>query len=327
MTSLLRALALAAIGACTALATHAQTEAATGFPSKPIHIVVPFAPGGATDVIARTVGQKLSERSGQPVVVENKAGGNGNIGASLAARAAPDGYTLLVATSSHAIKATLYRKLDYSLTRDFKGLTNMASVPLMLVVHPGLPVHSVGEFAALAKAGTQNLTYGSGGSGTAAHLAGEQFNTLVGARMVHAPYKGGAPAQADLIGGHIQAMFANLPEVMPAVQAGKLRALAVTGNARPAALPELPTFTQAGYPQIEARSWFGLFAPAATPSAVVERLSGLLAQAIAEPDVQARLKELGAEPVGNRHAAFQAFVADEVTRWGALVERSGATAD
>ena len=325
MNELLRASALAALGACALVQAHAQSPA--DFPTRPIRIVVPFAAGGATDVIARVVGQKVSDQLGQPVVVDNKAGANGNIGAVAVARAAPDGYTILMATSSHAINATLYRKLDYSLTKDFAALSNLASVPLVLVVNPGVPARSAPEFAAYAKAQGDKINFASGGTGTAAHLAGEQFNTVVGTRMLHVPYKGGALAQTDLIGGQVQAMFANLPEVLTQVQAGKLRPLAVTGKARRANLPEVPTFAESGYPQMEARSWFGLFAPAGTPAPVVARLSASIAQAVADPGVQARLKELGADPIGDRHEAFQPFVAQEVNRWGALVERSGATAD
>ncbi|MET0350992.1 MAG: tripartite tricarboxylate transporter substrate binding protein [Rhizobacter sp.] len=323
MNRLLRASALAAWGACALV--HAQP--ANDFPSRPIKIVVPFAAGGATDVIARVVGQKVADQLGQPVVVDNKAGANGNIGAVAVARAAPDGYTILMATSSHAINATLYKKLDYSLTQDFAALSNLASVPLVLVVNPGVPARNAGELASFAKAQGDKVNFASGGTGTASHLAGEQFNTLVGTRMLHVPYKGGSVAQTDLIGGQVQAMFANLPEVLSQVQAGKLRPLAITGKSRRPNLPDLPTFAEAGYPQMDARSWFGLFAPAGAPAPVVAKLSASIAQAVADPAVQARLKELGADPIGDRHEAFQPFVAQEVKRWGALVERSGASAD
>lgn len=325
MNRLLRASALAAWGACALAPAHAQD--ANDFPSRPIRIIVPFAAGGATDVIARVVGQKVSDQLGQPVVVDNRAGASGNIGAVAVARSAADGYTILMATSSHAINATLYKKLDYSLTKDFAGLSNLASVPLLMVVNPGVPARTAGEFAAFAKAQGDKVNFASGGTGTAAHLAGEQFNTLIGTRMQHVPYKGGALAQTDLIGGQVQAMFANLPEVLTQVQAGKLRPLAVTGKARRSNLPDVPTFTEAGYPQLDARSWFGLFAPAGTPAPVVAKLSASIAQAVADPAVQARLKELGADPIGDRHETFQPFVAQEVKRWGALVERSGATVD
>ena len=325
MKKILKTAVLTSLGACAF--TQALAQSTVDFPTRPIRIVVPFAAGGATDVIARVVGQKMSDQLGQPVVVDNKAGASGNIGAATVARATPDGYTILMATSSHAINATLYRKLDYSLTKDLLGLSNLASVPLLLVVNPGVPARSAAEFAAYAKAQGNTINFASGGTGTAAHLAGEKFNTLVGSRMLHVAYKGGAPAQTDLIGGQVQAMFANLPEVLAQVQAGKLKPLAVTGNTRRANLPEVPTFTEAGYAQMDARSWFGLFAPAGTPAPVVAKLSASIAQAVADPAVQARLKELGADPIGNKHDSFQPFVAQEVKRWGALVEQSGATAD
>lgn len=325
MKKILKTAVLTSLGACAF--TQALAQSTVDFPTRPIRIVVPFAAGGATDVIARVVGQKMSDQMGQPVVVDNKAGASGNIGAATVARATPDGYTILMATSSHAINATLYRKLDYSLTKDLLGLSNLASVPLLLVVNPGVPARSAAEFAAYAKAQGNTINFASGGTGTAAHLAGEKFNTLVGSRMLHVAYKGGAPAQTDLIGGQVQAMFANLPEVLAQVQAGKLKPLAVTGNTRRANLPEVPTFTEAGYAQMDARSWFGLFAPAGTPAPVVAKLSASIAQAVADPAVQARLKELGADPIGDKHESFQPFVAQEVKRWGALVEQSGATAD
>ena len=287
MKKILKTAVLTSLGACAF--TQALAQSTVDFPTRPIRIVVPFAAGGATDVIARVVGQKMSDQLGQPVVVDNKAGASGNIGAATVARATPDGYTILMATSSHAINATLYRKLDYSLTKDLLGLSNLASVPLLLVVNPGVPARSAAEFAAYAKAQGNTINFASGGTGTAAHLAGEKFNTLVGSRMLHVAYKGGAPAQTDLIGGQVQAMFANLPEVLAQVQAGKLKPLAVTGNTRRANLPEVPTFTEAGYAQMDARSWFGLFAPAGTPAPVVAILSASIAPAVADPAVQARL--------------------------------------
>lgn len=312
-----------ALAACPI--AHAQQSA--DFPNRPLRIVVPFAAGGATDVIARTVGQKLSEQLHQPVVVENKAGANGNIGATLVSRSDPDGYTLLMATSSHAINTTLYQKLDYDLTKDFVGLSNLASVPLLLVVNPSVPAKTPSELAAYAKQNGTELNYASGGTGTAAHLAGAQFSTLVGASMTHVPYKGGSPALNDVVGGRVQAMFANLPEVLAQVEAGRLRPLAVTGNVRHQALPDVPTFTESGYPQIEAKSWFGLFVPAKTPAPVVAKLSTAIANSVADPAIQKLLKELGADPIGNTSKEFQPFVAEEVTRWGTLVKQSGATAN
>ncbi|MBY4730353.1 tripartite tricarboxylate transporter substrate binding protein [Cupriavidus pauculus] len=317
----LRGLAVAAALGFTTF--HAMAD----YPDRPLRVIVPFAAGGATDVIARTVAQAMSARLGQSVVVENKAGANGNIGAVAAARSDPDGYTLLMATSSHAINASLYQKLNYSLTRDFVGLSNLASVPLLLVVNPSVPVNSASELAAYAKANAGRVNYGSGGTGTASHLAGEQFSTLAGAKMTHVAYKGGAQALNDVMGGQVQVMFANLPEVLAQVQAGKLKALAVTGNKRHAALPDVPAFSETPFPGMTARSWFGLFVPAGTPPAAIQKLSQAIVQSVADPAVRDRLKGLGADPIGDDQPAFQKYVNQEVARWAVLVKQSGATVD
>jgi tripartite-type tricarboxylate transporter receptor subunit TctC len=317
----LRSLVVAAALALTSVSAMAD------YPERPLRVIVPFAAGGATDVIARTVAQAMSVRLGQSIVVENKAGANGNIGGAAAARSEPDGYTLLMATSSHAINASLYQKLSYSLTRDFAALSNLASVPLLLVVHPSVPVNSVSELAAYAKANAASVNYASGGVGTASHLSGEQFSTLAGAKITHVAYKGGAQALNDMIGGQVQIMFANLPEVLSLVQSGKLKALAVTGSTRHAALPDVPAFSETTFPGMNARSWFGLFAPAGTPPAIVEKLAQTIVQSVADPAVQERLKGLGADPVGDDRATFQKYVNDEVARWAVLVAQSGATAE
>ncbi len=315
------------VAAASLLATTFAGAAQAAFPERPLRVIVPFAAGGATDVIARTVAQEMSTKLGQPVVVENKAGANGNIGAGLVARAEPDGYTLLMATSSHAINATLYKKLDYSLTKDFAGLSNLASVPLLLVVNPEVPAKSVGELAAYVKAQGNRLSYASGGTGTAAHLAGAQFNGLAKGEMMHVPYKGGSQAINDLIGGQVQLMFANLPEVLQQVQGGRLRALAVTGNTRHAALPDVPAFSETAYGAMQARSWFGLFVPAKTPADVVQQLSTAIEQSVANPAVQEKLKSMGADPVGDGHQAFQRYVNEDVPRWQSLVRDSGASVE
>lgn len=299
--------------------------AAAAFPDRPVRIIVPFAAGGATDVIARPVAQEMAAKLGQPVIVENRAGANGNIGASAAARADADGYTLLMATSSHAINATLYRDLDYSLTRDFVGLSNLASVPLLLVVNPQVPATTAQDMSAYLRKHGDRLAYASGGTGTAAHLAGAQFNALSQASATHVPYKGGALALNDLVGGQVQFMFANLPEVLAHVQAGRLKPVAVTGQQRHAALPDVPAFAETPFDKMTARSWFGLFVRAGTPQSAVERLSAAIVESVSAPAVQARLKGLGADPVGDGHAAFTPYVAQEVDRWRALVVASGAS--
>lgn len=305
---------------------YAQNKA-EDFPNKAVRVILPFAPGGATDAIARTVAQKLSEKWGQPVIVDNRAGANGNIGAGQAARSPADGYSILMATSSHAINASLYKKLDYSLSKDFAALSNLAAVPLILVAHPEVPAASVKQLASHAGGQPGKLNFGSGGVGTAAHLAGELFNTASGAKMVHVAYKGGALAMNDLLGGQIQVMFANLPEAQAQVKSAKLRALAITGGQRNPQLPEVPTFAESGFKEIDLKSWFGMFVPTNTPQPIIDKLSRDIAGVVGERSVQQRLKELGAEPIGNRHEEFQAFVNSDIERWRALVQKSGASAD
>jgi tripartite-type tricarboxylate transporter receptor subunit TctC len=232
-----------------------------------------------------------------------------------------------MATSSHAINASLYKKLDYSLSKDFAALSNLATVPLILVAHPDVPATSVKQLASHAGAQPGKLNFGSGGVGTAAHLAGELFNTASGAKMVHVAYKGGALAMNDLLGGQIQVMFANLPEAQAQVKSAKLRALAITGNQRNPQLPDVPTFAESGYKEIDLKSWFGMFAPKSTPAPIVDKLSRDIASVVADPSVQQRLKELGAEPIGNRHEEFQAYVNSDIERWRTLVQKSGASVD
>jgi len=318
----LRYAAAGAITLAAAGVAHAE------FPNQPLRVIVPFGAGGATDVIARTVAQEMGTRLGQTVIVENRAGANGNIGAALAARSAPDGHTILMATSSHAINVTLYQNLDYSLTNDFAGLSNLASVPLVLVVNNDVPAKSVDELAAFVKAQGNKLSYASGGTGTAAHLTGVQFNTLADGKMIHVPYKGGAQAINDLIGGQVHLMFANLPEVLQQVNGGRLRALAITGDARHTALPDVPALAEMpAYADMQARSWFGLFVPAKTPADVVQKLSTTIEASVADPGVQQKLKALGADPIGNSYQAFQQYVSEDVPRWEALVRESGASVE
>lgn len=241
---------------------------------------------------------------------------------------APDGHTILMATSSHAINVTLYQNLDYSLTNDFAGVSNLASVPLVLVVNNDVPAKSVDELAAFVKAQGNKLSYASGGTGTAAHLTGVQFNTLADGKMIHVPYKGGAQAINDLIGGQVHLMFANLPEVLQQVNGGRLRALAITGDARHTALPDVPALAETpAYADMQARSWFGLFVPAKTPADVVQKLSTTIEASVADPGVQQKLKALGADPIGNGYQAFQQYVSEDVPRWEALVRESGASVE
>jgi len=316
---------LAVTGLLLVLSNNCLAQA--DYPNKLVRIILPYAPGGATDMVARTVAQQLSIKWGQPVIVENRPGGNGNIGTAEAAKAAPDGYTLLMATSSHAINASLYKGLSFIFAKDFTPLSNLAFAPLLLVVNPSLKPNNVKEFADYVRQNPQQLNYGSGGVGTAAHLAGELFNSELGAQMTHVAYKGGTLATNDLVGGQIQLMFANLPEAIAQVKGARLKALAVTGNTRNPQAPDVPTFAESGYPQINLKSWFGLFAITGTPSAVLDRISSDIATVVALPEVQSKFRDFGTEPVGNSRADFQTFVNADLPMWAKLVQQSGAKAE
>lgn len=301
---------------------------AQAYPTKPIHFVVPYPPAGPLDTVARLVGQRVSESVGQPVVVENKPGAGGNIGAGLVAKAAPDGYTLLMgAVATHAINPTLYASMPYDAQKDFIPVTQIASTPNVLVVNPSLPVTNVHDFIAYAKAHPGSLNFGSGSTGSAGHLAGELFKSMAGVEMTHVPYKGAAPAMNDLIGGQIQLMFDNLASSLAQIKAGKVRALAVTTATRTELAPELPTIAESGLPGFDINTWFGLFVPAGTPPAIVQRLHDEFVKALAAPDVRARMLALGAEPVGNTPGQFAQYIRSEAVKYAKLVKASGAKVD
>jgi tripartite-type tricarboxylate transporter receptor subunit TctC len=302
------------------------TTAAQGYPSKPIRFVVPYPPGGPLDIMARAVGQKLTEAWGQPVVVDNRAGAGGNIGADLVAKSPPDGYTLLMgAVATHAINPTLYGKVPYDPIKDFAPVALVAQVPNILVVHPSVPARTVPELIELARARPGYLNFGSGSTGSTGHLAGELFNTMAGVKMVHIPYKGGAPAMADLLAGQVQLMFDNLANALPNVRAGKLRALAVTTLARSPAVPELPTIAQSGLPGFDLTTWFGVMVPAGTPPEVVARLNAEIVRALGAKDMRERLEKMGAElPASNTPEHFAAFIRAEAAKYAKVVRDSGA---
>ena len=298
------------------------------YPSKPIRFVVPYPPGGPLDTVARLLAQKVTESTKQPVVVDNKPGAGGNIGADAVAKSAPDGYTLLMgAVATHAINPTLYASIPYDPVRDFAPVTQVASTPNVLVVNPSIPAANVKEFIAYAKANPGKLNFGSGSTGSAGHLAGELFRTLAGVDMTHIPYKGAAPAMQDLIGGRIQLMFDNLASSLGQVRAGAVKALAVTTAKRSGLAPELPTIAESGLPGFDISTWFGIFVPAGTPGAVVEKLHAEFTRALAAPDVRERMLALGAEPVGNRPEEFAAYIRAEADKYARLVKASGAKAD
>ena len=310
------------------LAIFATAAQAQPYPSKPIRFVVPYPAGGPLDTVARLLGQKVSESVHQPVIVDNKPGAGGNIGADMVAKSPADGYTILMgAVATHAINPTLYPGIPYDAAKDFIAVTQLASTPNVLVVNPLVPASSVREFIAYAKAHPGKLNFGSGSTGSAGHLAGELFKTMAGVDMTHVPYKGAAPAMNDLIGGQIQLMFDNLASSLAQVRGGKVKALAVTTAKRSPLAPELPTIAESGLPGFDINTWFGLFVPAATPHAIVERLHDEFTRALALPDIREKMLNLGAEPVGSTPEAFAAYVQSEREKYARLVKASGARAD
>ena len=297
------------------------------YPNKPIRMVVPYPPGGPTDVLGRIVAQKLSESLGQQVVVENRPGASGMIGSEIVAKAAPDGYTLLTNASIHVINPSLYPKMNFDALRDFAPVSLIAQVPLILVVNPALPAKSVTELIALGKAQPNLLNFGSSGNAAAPHLAGESFKIATGVQMQHVPYKGSAPALTDLIGGQVQLIFDSMPSAMPHVKSGKIRALAVTTAKRSPTVPDLPTVTESGVPGFDISTWYGVWAPAGTPKDIVNKVAGEMAKALQQPAVRERLAALGAEPVGNTPEEFAAYCQSELAKWSKIVKESGAKAD
>jgi tripartite-type tricarboxylate transporter receptor subunit TctC len=310
------------------VASSAVFAQAQPYPAKAIRFVVPYPAGGPLDTVARLLGQKVAESTKQPVIVDNKPGAGGNIGADAVAKAPPDGYTILMgAVATHAINPTLYASIPYDPIRDFAPVTQVASTPNVLVVHPSIPASSVKEFIAYARANPGKLNFGSGSTGSAGHLAGELFKTMAGIDMTHVPYKGAAPAMQDLIGGQIQLMFDNLASSLAQVRAGKVKALAVTTAKRSALAPELPTIAESGLPGFDINTWFGIFVPAATPREIVERLRAEFTRALAGPDVRERMLNLGAEPVGSTPEEFGAYIRSEAAKYARVIKASGARAD
>ncbi len=306
-----------------AFALAAAWAQAQPYPSKPIRIIVPAAPGGTTDIAARLVGKRMSELMGQPVVVENKAGGAGIIGMQALKQAPADGYTLVMGNiGPNAINYALYKQLPYKF-EDFAPITLVVSVPNVLVVHPSVPARSVAELVALAKAQPGKLSFASSGSGQSVHMSGELFKARTGTDLIHVPYKGAGPAVADLVAGQVTMMVDNLPSSMPHIQSGKLRALAVTSRERAPELPDVPTMKEAGLDDFQVTAWFGLMALAGTPAPVIEQLHKTVAGILAEPEVAKRLQELGGQPGGNTPAQFAAMIRDERTRWSDVVRATG----
>jgi len=309
-------------------ATPLAIGAGEAYPSRPIRLVVPFPPGGPLDVVARAIGQKLTDAWGQPVIIDNRPGAGGNIGADLVAKSAPDGYTILEgALSTHAVNVSLYSKMPYDPIRDFAPITLVAVTPNVLVLNPSVPANSVQELIAYAKAHPGKLSFGSGSNGSAGHLAGEAFKTEAGVDMVHIPYKGGAPAMQALLAGDTQLMFDNLSNSTPQLKAGKIKALAVTTAKRSALAPELPTLAEAGLPGFDIYTWWGFMAPAGTPKEIIAKWNAEVTRILVTPEMKAFFAQQGAEPAPTSPEEFSALIRREITKYAKIVKDSGAKVD
>ncbi|MFN0306023.1 MAG: tripartite tricarboxylate transporter substrate binding protein [Burkholderiales bacterium] len=306
----------------------AAIATAQAWPAKPLRLLIPFAPGGGADVAGRLLAQELTESLKQPVIVENRAGAGGTIAPDLVAKSPADGYSIVLAhVGGISIAPSLYKKLPYDPEKDLAPVTLVVNALSVLVVNPALPVKSVGELITYARGNPDNLSYGSAGAGTDTHLAAELFKSMTGTRMVHVPYKGGAPALLDLIAGRVQLSFASVATTISAIQGEKLRALAMTGTKRYELLPNLPTIAEAGVPGYEINNWYGLFVPAGTPVDVIQRLNADTIKAVQRPEVRARLISAGMEPSWNTPEQFAAYIKSENVKWSKIVRDSGATAD
>ena len=323
MTHILRALT-----AAVCLAAHAfATAAAPPFPAKPVRIIVPFAPGGPTDIVARTVGQQLTLALGQPVVVDNRPGAGGVVGADLAAKSAPDGYTLLLcSTGAMAINPGLLTSMPYDPVRDLAPITLVVTIPYLLLVNPAYPAQSVKELLALTRARPGQLNYGSAGTGTTSHLAMELFRSMAGIQVTHVPYKGSAPAATDLVGGQLQLLFDAPPSSLPFVRSGRLRALGISTLRRTPLLPDMPTIHEAGVPGYEVLTWSGICAPAGTPKAVVARLNEAIVQGVTSRETRDRFAAIGADVVANSSEEYRKFILAELAKWSRVIREAGVVA-
>ena len=309
------------------LALPAMSMAQT-YPSKPIRIIVPSPPGDGSDLMARAIGDKLTAAWNTPVVIDNRTGAGGRVGAEAAAKAPADGYTLIMGNAgSHGINAALYADLSYDIERDFAPITQVMRAPNVLVVSPSLPVSNVRELVALFKANPAKYSYGSGGNGSSAHLSAELFKSMAGVDVVHVPYKGASPALTDVIAGRVVMFIGNLPPAMPHIKSGNVKALAVTTAQRSPLVPDVPTLAESGMPGFETVAWFGLFAPTGTPKAVVDKMQAEVARIVREPDIRERIAALGGEPVGNKPEEFAAIVSGDVAKWKKVVKDANVHVD
>ncbi|HEX6961607.1 MAG TPA: tripartite tricarboxylate transporter substrate binding protein, partial [Lacipirellula sp.] len=308
------------------LAFYTGTSAAA-YPERPLRLVVPYSAGGSTDTVARIVGQRLSERLGQQIVVDNRTGAGTLIGTEIVARSAPDGYTLLMATPPLAVNPSLYSKVPYVLDRDFSAVSNVAASSNLLAVHPALPATTTRELIALLKANPGKHNYGSSGIGGAGHLAMALFASMAGVDIVHVPYKGGAPAVTDLVAGRLSLMMANLTTAQPHIRAGRLRGIGIGTKSRSPLFPELPTLSESGVPGYEANNWNGIVVPAGTPRAVIDRLNGEISAALKDPAIAQRMAGAGLDPIGDTPQQFAQYLKAEAVKWGALVKSAGIKAE
>jgi len=305
----------------------ASTVHAQDYPGRPIRMVVAVAPAGPTDILGRIIGQKLSEKWGQPVIIDNRPGGGQVIGADIVAKSPPDGYTLFMGTNTFAVNPVLFKKLPFDSLRDFAPITLVAEIPLVLVVHPSVPAKTLKELIALGKSRPRQLIYASSGTSSSLRLAAELMQSMTGMEMVHVPYKGSGPAATDLISGQVQLMFGNPLVVAPQVKAGKLRAIAITSERRASALPELPTMSEAGLPGYSAGSWFGLMAPGKVSGVIVNQLHTEVVRILKMPEVTARISGDGAMIIGNTPQEFAAYIKADMDKWAKVIRASGITPD
>jgi tripartite-type tricarboxylate transporter receptor subunit TctC len=305
----------------------AMASAQQAFPSRPLRVIVPFAAGGGTDIIARALAVKMAEATNQQVVVDNRTGGGTVIASEIVARSSPDGHTLLLTANPHTSNPALYPKLPYDTVRDFAAVTMLASSPLVLAVHPSVPANSVKELVAAARARPGQYAYGTSGNGGPQHIAGELFKSMAGVDLIHVPYRGGAPASADLIAGQVQVGFGSVFTTLPHVKSGRLRGLAVTSPQRAPTLPEMPTIAESGLPGYESVTWYGVFVPGTTPAATVAALNAIVVRALRHPDVGDRLAKEGSDVVGSTPAVFREFVVAEIEKLRKLARQTGLRAD
>jgi tripartite-type tricarboxylate transporter receptor subunit TctC len=325
---LFRSLAARAFAtACITSVFNADAADQAVYPARPVRLIVPFAPAGSADALARTLQPSLSDTLGQPVVIDNRPGASSTIGTEMAARAAPDGYTLVMITTTHTVNPSLLAKLPYDSVKDFAPVSLVVSQPNILVVHPSVPVKSVKELVALAKAKPNTLNFASGGNGSSPHLSGELFKLVAAIEITHIPYKGSGPGVTDLLGGHVQMMFAGPLALEQHIKSGRLRALAVADRRRSTVVPDIPTMTEAGFPGVETGTWYGILAPARTPPAIVTSLQRTIARTVQMPDLKSRIVNQGVDIVASSPDDFHKFIIAEIAKWSRVVQKAGVHVD